>query len=90
MFEKDYQKIFVEYQDLKSKTHLEAQIVKPGGSYTSISINGKDLTRRNKFMNELKSNLDELTDKQLKELYQDNDLAGEAVKVLTGRKINNK
>lgn len=90
MLERDYNKIFNEYQGLKSKTHLEAQILKPGEAYRPVRIDGNDLMRKNELRDELKDNLDKLTDEELKELYKDHDLAARAVEVLVGRKINNK
>lgn len=33
MPEKDYQKIFNEYQELKAKTRLAARVMRPGGEY---------------------------------------------------------
>jgi len=66
-----YQKLYIEYKELKKKTALKAQDLKPGGKIETKRISIKDLKRRIEVEEELLKSLDFLSDDQLIELSGD-------------------
>lgn len=82
---KDYDKIFEEYWELEIKTSVPSEDAKESSRSTNMSLT--DLQRVNKLEEELRQGLEFLTDKRLKFLSENDDnLSGEAMKVLLNRK----
>ena len=62
------------YKELKEKTKMEAQDLRPGGKIEAKYISPKDMEEKEKVKNELYKCLDLLTDDQLIGLLDDPDL----------------
>jgi hypothetical protein len=83
---KDYNKIFEEYKELEMKTFIPVNDVNKG-EIRGVHIKPKDMIRIDEVREELRKNLNLLSDKQLKFLYNDNSLMIEAVEVLANRNL---
>jgi len=84
---KEYcENIYNKYRELKEKTKLEAQTLKPGGRIDAKYINIRDMEEKIKVKEELHNCLNLLKNEQLKELFDDADFMGDAVKILAERK----
>jgi len=80
--------LYNKYKELKRKTDLEAHNLKPGREIKAKHIDIKDIEERIKIKEELYDCLNLLTDEQLRELYDDPDFMGKAIKILAERRIN--
>jgi len=81
--------LYNKYKELVEKTKLEVHDVKPGGEIDAKYIDFRDVEEKIKVKEELRNCLNLLTDEQLKELFNDNDFMGDAVKILAERKRTN-
>jgi len=92
--QKDYQKIFEEYQELKVNIKINEASNTPNYPRQNPPVDfSDDLNIFNELKKGLEDNLQFLTDEQLNiiknDRHEDGRWLAEAVKILAGRKINN-
>ncbi len=86
------EKLYNRYRELVEKTQIIARKVERGGKINNIPhVAAEDMEEKHKIREELYECLEFLSSKQLKELYNDDDvrIADAAVNIIAKRKIEN-